>query len=132
MREKPRQKGHALIELALLLPMTLTLLLGVVEIGNAIVAYMTVVEASREGVRLVVREGPSADVQGLVQGIASPRLQPSRLTTQVSYSRDSFGDDTVTVEVDYEYRFIFTNAPFLRDVLPDPFILRARTTMPIP
>jgi Flp pilus assembly protein TadG len=130
MKQQP-QKGHALVELALLVPMLTMLLVGVVEVGNAINAYLSVAEASREGARLVVREGSSADVEGLVQSLTD-RLPESSLSTSVEYGNDDSGDQMVTVEVNYDYRFIFESLPLAPDILPNPFTLSARTTMPVP
>ncbi len=128
---RQRQKGHALIELALLLPVLATLLLGIIEVGNAINAYLTITEASRDGARLVVREGPSANVYGLVQSLTD-RLPNSTLAAFSSYGYDSKGNQTVTVEVRYDYRFIIGSVPLVASFLPNPFTLRANTTMPIP
>lgn len=125
------QKGHALIELALLVPILTMLLVGVVEVGNAINAYLTIAEASREGARLAVREGASADVDGLVQSLID-RLPESNYTTSVDFGNDSSGDPMVTVEVNYDYQFIFESIPLVQSILPNPFTLRASTTMPIP
>lgn len=49
------ERGQALVELALCTPMLLFLLLGCVEIANAFNAYITLINASREGARLVAR-----------------------------------------------------------------------------
>lgn len=129
--KQPSEKGHALIELALLVPILTMLLVGVVEVGNAINAYLTIAEASREGARLVVRTGSSADVDGVVQSLID-RLPTSNYTTSVNFGTDDSGDRMVTVEVNYDYQFIFESLPLVEQILPNPFTLSAQTTMPIP
>lgn len=48
---RPRQRGQSLVELALMLPFLLVLLIGVLDLGRIYFAYMTIVNASREGAR---------------------------------------------------------------------------------
>ena len=45
-------RGQALVELALVLTILLTLLLGIIEVGRIGHAYLVVLHASREGARL--------------------------------------------------------------------------------
>ena len=129
MQHRRKEAGSALVELAVLLPLVGLLLAGVIEVGNALNAYLTIAEASRDGARLIVRQGPTADVQGLVQTLTQ-RLPNSTLTATPTYGMDAKGDQTITVEVRYDYEFLFGNV--LADILPNPFRLTAQTTMPIP
>jgi Flp pilus assembly protein TadG len=46
-----REPGNALVELALTLPLLLTLTLGAVELGRGLNTYLALVNASREGAR---------------------------------------------------------------------------------
>jgi Flp pilus assembly protein TadG len=56
------------VELALTLPVLLLLLVGVVEVGNGLNAYMTVVDAARDGARLGSKGAASdAEIKSLVQ-----------------------------------------------------------------
>lgn len=130
-QQRHAETGGALIELSLLLPIILIILVGLVEVGNGLNAYLTVAEASRDGARLIVREGPTANLNGLVQTLAE-RLPASTLTSQATYGFDSRGNRTVTVVVNYDYRFIFGNIPLVNELLPNPLRLRGTSTMPIP
>lgn len=133
MASHPRQSeaGGALVELTLMLPVIVMILVGLVEVGNGLNAYLTVAEASRDGARLLVREGPTANLNGLVQTLAE-RLPTSTLTSHATYGFDSKGNRTVTVVVNYDYRFIFGNIPLVDELLPNPLRLRGTSTMPIP
>lgn len=51
----PRERGQALVELALVAPLLILLLLGTAELGHAFNAYITLVNATREGARLAAR-----------------------------------------------------------------------------
>jgi Flp pilus assembly protein TadG len=126
-----REKGHALIELALMMPVLTMLLAGTIEVGNAINAYLTIEEASREAARLVVRKGSSADTYGLVQSLTN-RLPTTTFTVVPTYGTDSRGGRNVTVQVNYNYRYILGDSSLVKKFLPSPFTLSASSTMPIP
>src|SRR4030043_1763810 len=50
--KKPGQSGQSLVELSLILPIFLLLFSGLVEIGDALNSYLTVIDASRDAARL--------------------------------------------------------------------------------
>jgi Flp pilus assembly protein TadG len=87
----------ASVEFAFILPILAALLMGVIEGSSALKSYCTLLEASREGARLVLRDGLTADVASLVRSVA-PDLADA-VTTKVT--QDS--SKNVTVEVDYDY-----------------------------
>jgi Flp pilus assembly protein TadG len=51
-RRRHRERGQALIEFALTAPILLTLLLGLIEIGNGLNSYIKVVSITRDAARL--------------------------------------------------------------------------------
>jgi Flp pilus assembly protein TadG len=51
-RTRHRERGQALIEFALTAPILLTLLLGLIEVGNGLNSYIKVVSAARDSARL--------------------------------------------------------------------------------
>ncbi len=55
MDKRGTERGQGLLEMAVVLPVLLILLLGVVEIGYALRDYLVVVNADREGCRLAAR-----------------------------------------------------------------------------
>ncbi|HEY1419531.1 MAG TPA: TadE family protein [Candidatus Dormibacteraeota bacterium] len=55
MRRRDRQRSQALIEFALVSPVLLLLLFGIVDIGRAIFYYDTLTHAAREGARAAVQ-----------------------------------------------------------------------------
>lgn len=56
--QKSWKKGQSLIELTLVLTILLTLLTGMVEFGNLLNQYITVVDAAREGARFASNDDP--------------------------------------------------------------------------
>lgn len=71
-------RGQATVELALLLPVVLTLVLGVVQVGLVVRAQIQVVHAAREAARVVAVTGdPSlaADAAARAGGLDPARLR---------------------------------------------------------
>jgi Flp pilus assembly protein TadG len=60
-RKKPAEQGATLVEFALILPLLLTLLLGIVEFGWMFGRNVDVGHATREGVRLAAVNFPEYD-----------------------------------------------------------------------
>ncbi|MCX6082869.1 MAG: pilus assembly protein [Chloroflexi bacterium] len=57
-RQKQISKGQSLVELTLVLVILLSLLTGMVEFGNLLNQYITVVDAAREGARFASNDDP--------------------------------------------------------------------------
>jgi Flp pilus assembly protein TadG len=62
-RRRDRSAGQSLVETALILPVFMLLLMGIVDVGRAVFAYNTVGEAARQGARVAV-VNQLADSQG--------------------------------------------------------------------
>ncbi len=77
MRRAPRdgQRGAVIVELAMVVPVLLTLVLGMFEVGTAWSASQTVVQASRSGARTVSQLGTygAADQQAVLAVISTFR-----------------------------------------------------------
>ena len=130
-----RQEGQSLVEFAIVAPVLVLLLLGIVEFGLILYNQHVITNASREGARygIVVDTPRRSDesIQAVVEAYCADNLVTfgsggSPNTTVTHDTGQSFGDD-LTVEVTYHYDFL---------VLPN-FIasliggqdLRAHTTM---
>ncbi|HEX5940016.1 MAG TPA: TadE family protein [Dehalococcoidia bacterium] len=92
------------MEFALVLPLLLVLLFGVIDFGRALQTYITINNASREGARLG-SINPDADVEGKVRDTAG-NFDTADLTVAVSYPDGKASGESVVVDVDYEYSFI--------------------------
>jgi Flp pilus assembly protein TadG len=123
-RDESRQ-GTAAVELGMLLPILVLLFFFLVEGAYAMHAYSNLVEASREGARMALIEGDATNVEAMVEALTTG-LDAESLSTVVNS-----GQDTITVEVHYDYH------PFNKNIFEmltgsDTFQLAARTTMPLP
>lgn len=67
-----RDRGAAMVELALVLPVLVLLLVGIVEAGRAYGAHVALQGAARDGARLAALGSPSSEVQNAVYATAGP------------------------------------------------------------
>ncbi len=59
---KVRDRGSAAVEFALVLPLLLLIVFGIIDLGRALNAQITLTEAAREGVRLAAYGDSAATV----------------------------------------------------------------------
>lgn len=90
----PRDHGAVVVETALMLPILLLLLFGIIEFGRLYNAQISLTHAAREGVREYVITGDAA--QGSSTAIAAvPNLGASDLTVALSTTCDPEDDAVV-------------------------------------
>ena len=124
-KKNTSRRGVAAVEFAMILSVLLFLLFFLIEGAHAMHAYSNLVEASREGARLVLMEGDAANVDSIVAAMTH-ELDPNALNTAVSA-----GSESVTVEVQYEYE-PFNENIFVMLTGKEHFQLSASSTMPLP
>ncbi|MDI3211500.1 TadE/TadG family type IV pilus assembly protein [Arthrobacter sp. AL12] len=73
---KPSERGAVAVEFALLVPVLVMLLLGVMEFGRAYNAQVTLSSAAREGVRVMAIGNNTAATRNAVKNAATG-LQPT-------------------------------------------------------
>ena len=115
-----RHEGQSLVEFAVVLPVFLLILAGILDFGLGLYSQMTVINAAREGARLgVVEPGNVADIQARVDAMTAG-LDKTRLTVTITCERPTgpttFGscsspqwlsNDAVRVQVDYSYKMLW-------------------------
>jgi Flp pilus assembly protein TadG len=117
-----KQRGVAMIEMVMVTPLMLLLVLGVAEVGKALVQYTALTKNVRDAARLVAGRallGTTGTVMitpeliaqaaniasfGNVAGVGDPLL-PSLSPAQVSVT--DAGNDMVLVQVNYPYEPLF-------------------------
>lgn len=101
-------RGQTAVEFALIAPMLIALLLGIVQAGIAFHNYITITDAARAAARTAI----TARIQGLTGSditnaatAAAPDLDPSKLAVTVDPANPGSvaGGSTVTVTVAYPY-----------------------------
>lgn len=128
MKSLRNEKGQSLVEFAILLPVLLLLLMGILEFGIMLNSYLSINNSAREGARLGIVSGSNLEITKLITYI-SPNLDSENLIvniTPLEGSRNSGG--TLTVEVIYNYQ---VNIPIISNILGNVVALKAQTSMRI-
>ena len=111
-RKHVTQKGSAAVEFALVLPVLLVLVFGIVEFSVAVYDKAVVTNASREGARagIVFGDPPLTDgeISDIVGSYCQNRLitfgTPTQVTTTVVREGSGASGDDLTVQVQYQYQ----------------------------
>ena len=90
-----REGGQATVEVALLLPLVATMLLGVIQVGLVVRDQVLVTHAAREAARAAAVDPTEAVAREGAE--AGARLDSSRLDVELSGSAEPGGRLTVTV-----------------------------------
>ncbi len=116
-----RERGQAVVELALTIPLVVLLLLSLVQLGLVVRDQILVVHAAREGARAGAVSADSGDVRRAAAG--SSGLQSRRMKVEMN-GRGGPGS-TLRVTIHYSSP---TEVPLVGAFLPD-VRLRAATSM---
>ncbi len=120
------QRGQAMVELALVLPILLVLLMGAIEFGRIYHNHLIITNASREGARVAMLGRSDADIVNRVNQAATG-LDPAGLQTTVTPASSQRTSGTMaTVEVRYSTSLVF---PLFENFVPNPLPITSRTTM---
>lgn len=113
LRMLRRQGGQSVVELALVLPVLLLLVLGMMDFGRLLQSYLTLQHATREGARLAITGAADSAIVQRVRDTAAG-LETDKLTVQVDPANASrYPGDNVTVMVSYQFQVL---TPVLSDI----------------
>lgn len=76
MRMQRTDRGAAAVEFALVLPLLLLLVFGIIDFGRAYASQIALTQGAREGVRLLALKGSVADVEARLPTTAVAPLVP--------------------------------------------------------
>ena len=131
MKRMRSEKGAALIEAAITVPIILLISVGIFEFGRAYQTQQVLTNASREGARIAVLEGTSdADIRARVAqyvkggGLKTLTDADILVTRNVAIS----GTTASSVEVRYPFEFMVLN-PVVRLIAPGDKTTGAPITM---
>ena len=86
MRERSRdERGASVVEFALIVPLLVVLVLGIVEFGHAFQVQGTLSAAAREGARVMALQSNPAAARAAVRD-AAPTLDPAITDAQIAIS----------------------------------------------
>ena len=95
-----KEEGQTMVELAIVLPILLVLLIGIIQFGIAFNNYLTLTDAARAGARKAVVTHSASACVSQVQSSASD-LKQADLTVDCSSSWQHGADVTVTATYPY-------------------------------
>ncbi len=123
-RSSKRKRGQAMVEFALVLPIFMLVLSGILDFGFALYTRMTVINAAREGARAAVMVPANTDITTVAQAASISSAAGAGLTlsapavtcyqtsaspssTTVIPCNTAVSGDTVSVAVSYTYHSFF-------------------------
>lgn len=123
------QKGQALVELAILLPLLLLIVFGITEFGRALYIKNSLTNAAREGARRasVSATDPTADparaeLRSFVTAACPFPVDSAAITIESTSTPPQHGASTITVTVPYDFTSVY-------DLIDLNFTLRGRASM---
>ncbi|MCY0901114.1 MAG: pilus assembly protein [Firmicutes bacterium] len=117
--------GQALVELALVLPLFLLIIVGILDFGQLFMTELTLQEAARDGARYASVGQNDAEI---AQDVLADAVVLNTTAVSVSVNPpdgERVSGDPVTVTVTYPFTFL----PPLSAFLPNGLTLQAQTTM---
>ncbi|MBI1824906.1 MAG: pilus assembly protein [Planctomycetes bacterium] len=99
-RGPKRKRGAAVVEFAVVLPLLLTILFGIIEYGWVFMCRQTLQTAAREGCRIAVLQtetAPYSDVSDRVQSVMAPTGLAYSLSMTHATTANPIESVTVTV-----------------------------------
>ncbi len=129
---KLNERGAAATEFALLLPVFLLILFGIIEFGMIMYGREVVTNAAREGARAGIVQGPPKRTVGDITTIANSYLTGTGVNqADVTFTPTGVGlasPNTLTVTAVYNYNFLI---PYIPNVLgvPNPLVITTQAVM---
>jgi Flp pilus assembly protein TadG len=128
MKSLKNHKGQSLVEFAIILPLLLLLVIGIIEFGMMLNSYLAINNAAREGARAGIVGSRNDEIQNLILS-TSPALDAQNLKITITPSDGSRkSGDTLTVAVTYNYYFTI---PILGGIFNNAVPLNAQVSMRI-
>jgi Flp pilus assembly protein TadG len=118
---KNNERGAALIETAITIPIVLLIAVGIFEFGRAYQTWQVLTNAAREGARVaILTEKTDGDVQATVRNYMASGGLPQAAAAGVAIDRNvAMGVNTASrITISYPFSFMVLN-PVVRMVTPN-------------
>lgn len=128
----PDRRGGTAVEFALVAPLLIVALFGIIDFGRMMWMASSVEHAAAEAVRYAIVRGADADVPATATDIAdyvnsrTAGMNPEDLSVAVNWSPNNWSGSLVSVTVGYRYDFFLANLLAL-----EPIQLEGASTMEI-
>lgn len=103
-KNKDGERGQALVEFTLIIPIFLLLVFAIVDFGMGFHAWISVTNAAREGARIGAVGADADTIEARVRDTAGG-LDDEDISVNITNAQGDPGE-AVTVEVDYDYELI--------------------------
>jgi Flp pilus assembly protein TadG len=106
-RRAGNRRGQALVEFALVMPILLLLILGLIDFARAWNVYQVITDAAREGARTAVIDDPTVSEDSVRTVIGNALQRASINTDDATIDIDGFRSGRgmpTTVRIEYEYQ----------------------------
>ena len=126
MKNLKNQKGQALVEFAITLPILLLLVMAIFQFGMMLNSYLTIENASREGARAGIVGSSDAEIKQLIIA-TSPSLDSRNLTVNITPTETiRRSGDTLNVKVTYNYNL---TVAIISNLFKNVVVLKGQTSM---
>lgn len=130
--KKLNDRGAVGVEFALLLPVVLLILFGIIEFGMMMYGREVVTNAAREGARAGIVQGPPKRTSGEITTIANNYLTGTGINqADVIFTPTGVGlssPSMLTVTAQYSYNFLIPYIPTVVGI-PTPLIITTQVVM---
>jgi Flp pilus assembly protein TadG len=123
-RCQKRSDGQAVVEMALVLPILLLILFGVLDLGRAIYAQFTLAQAAREGARRAIIETTTNAV--IRQAVIDKAVGLGVVAADITIGGSRTAGQQVTVAVTHVFHPV---TPFISNIVGSALQLRSSTSM---
>lgn len=122
------QKGQALVEFALVIPILLLIIMAIIEFGIMFNSYLVLTNASREGARLASVGGSDFEIEERIKLVAGTLNEDNLIVIILPNEFNRARGEMVEISLKYNYQMI---TPIIANIL-SPFIdLNSSTYMRI-
>lgn len=126
---KISEQGQALVELAMVLPILLLLLFGIIEYGRIMSAGLVVTHSARDAARFGSVGATDSEIIDRIRTKTAAALydtsNPAKLSINIVRTMDSGGDD-IRVDVSYPVTLYM---PIISSIAGNPFTVKGSSVM---
>lgn len=119
------KSGQSLVEMAIILPVLLMLIFGMVEFGRILSSYLIMENLCRDAARYGVVGHTDTQITNLISS-ENPGLDSSGLTTSISPTGTRTRGTALTITLNYSVTLV---SPIISGLLPNPYPLETSCTM---
>jgi hypothetical protein len=105
-RWRPREQGQSLLEFALVIPIFLVLVLGIIDFGLGLRAWISITNAAREGARVGAVRGTCDEIEQQVIDTSGGLVTSDEQIEITPGACDGGAGSSIVVTVSHEYELI--------------------------